>query len=59
MQDRALILAGGWGYTSYSYALAQELREKASLCFVASEGNTTRIVGVLKDVEKNLDRYDK
>ncbi len=54
-----MILAGGWGYTSYSYALAQELREKASLCFVASEGNTTRIVGVLKDVEKNLDRYDK
>ncbi len=59
MQDRTLIVAGDWGYPSYLYVLAQGLHEKASLSFLASEGDATKIVGVLKDVEKNLDRYDK
>jgi len=54
-----LILAGGLGYTSYVCALAQVLQEKASLSLLASEGGATKIVGVSKDVEKNLGRYHK
>ncbi len=45
MQDRALILAGGWRYTSYPCALAV--------------GHATKIAKVLKDVKENLDRSHK
>jgi len=59
VQERVLILAGGLGYTSYVCALAQALQEKASLSLLASEGDATKIVGISKDVEKNLGRYHK
>jgi len=59
VQERALIPAGGWGYTGYAYSLAQGLHEKASLSFLASEGDATKILKVSKDVEKNLGRYNK
>jgi predicted glycosyltransferase len=52
VQERALIPAGGWGYTSYACALAQGLHEKASLSFLAFEGDATKIVRGFKDVEK-------
>jgi len=45
VRERALILTGVSEYTSYLYA--------------SSEGDSTKITGELKGVEKNLDRYDK
>ena len=42
MQGRVLILAAGGGHTSYVYALAQMRHEKASLSFLASEGDVTK-----------------
>lgn len=45
MRERALILTGVSEYTTYLYALG--------------EGDSTKITGELKGVEKNLDRYDE
>jgi hypothetical protein len=42
MQGRVLILAGGGGYTSYVYALAQVLHGKASLSFLAFKRDATK-----------------
>jgi hypothetical protein len=42
VQGRVLILVAGGGHTSYVYALAQMLHEKASLSFLASEGDVTK-----------------
>ena len=39
MAHEILILAGGGGHTGYAYALAQELYGKASLSFLAPEGD--------------------
>ena len=40
MNKRVLILAGGGGHTGYAYALAQSLHGKASLSFLAPEGDS-------------------
>ena len=40
MEGRVLILAGGGGHTGIAYALAQTLRKKVSLSFLAPDGDT-------------------
>jgi len=40
VEGRVLILAGGGGHTGIAYALAQTLHKKASLSFLAPEGDT-------------------
>ena len=42
MQGHVLVLAAGGGYTSYAYALAQVLYEKASLSFLAFKRDVTK-----------------
>jgi len=51
MAHEILILAGGGGHTGYAYALAQELYGKASLSFLAPEGDEL--------TEKRMSRYGK
>jgi len=40
VEGRVLILAGGGGHTGIAYALAQTLRKKVSLSFLAPKGDT-------------------
>ena len=40
-KKNVLILAGGGGHTGFAYALAQRLENKASICFLIPEGDTS------------------
>jgi len=51
MAHEILILAGGGGHTGYAYALAQELYGKASLSFLAPEGDEL--------TEKRMSKFGK
>ncbi|MGD2066506.1 MAG: hypothetical protein PVI43_04985, partial [Candidatus Bathyarchaeota archaeon] len=40
-EKRVLILAGGGGHTGFAYALAQRLKNRASMRFLIPEGDTS------------------